>query len=34
VEQAVEVTESQFCPVMAMLRPATKIATSWQIDQN
>ena len=33
VERAVGVAESQFCPVMAMLRPATKIATSWRVNQ-
>ena len=33
VERAVGVAEGQCCPVMAMLRPATKIATSWKLNQ-
>lgn len=29
VDQAVRITEDQLCPVLAMLRPGTRIRSSW-----
>jgi putative redox protein len=29
VERAIRITEDQLCPVLAMLRPGTKIRSSW-----
>ena len=31
-EHALRVSETQLCPVVAMLRPGTEIHSSWQID--
>jgi uncharacterized OsmC-like protein len=32
VERAIRIAEDQLCPVMAMLRPGTKITSSWRIE--
>ena len=32
VERAIRITEDQLCPVLAMLRPGTKIRSSWIAD--
>ena len=32
VDRAVRVAEDQLCPVLAMLRPGTKITSSWQFE--
>jgi putative redox protein len=32
VDRAIRVAEDQLCPVLAMLRPGTKISSSWRID--
>jgi putative redox protein len=32
VERALRIAEEQLCPVLAMLRPGTKITSSWQMD--
>jgi len=33
VERAICITEDQLCPVLAMLRPGTRIRSSWIPDQ-
>jgi uncharacterized OsmC-like protein len=33
VERAIRITEDQLCPVLAMLRPGTRIRSSWIADQ-
>ncbi len=32
VQRALGIAEDQLCPVLAMLRPGTKITSSWRID--
>ncbi|MGD0831158.1 MAG: OsmC family protein [Terracidiphilus sp.] len=32
LERAIQVSEEQLCPVLAMLRPGTRISSSWRIE--
>jgi uncharacterized OsmC-like protein len=34
VERAIRIAEDQLCPVLAMLRPGTRIRSSWIADQD